>query len=399
MTHMMDINKKIHYLVGDEEILHHMEEIPARPVFSETVISFLGQLSRELQRDKRAKRMADVASYAYWIRKSSLEEAHKACDSADKRMGRGITFHIAPSNVPVNFAVSMTSALLAGNACIIRVSNKDYEQIDLICHAIKKVLENLEEMKPYLCILRYEHDSEITGLLSDKCDVRIVWGGNRTIEEIRRAPLPPRSIEMTFADRHSIVIINADAYLKADSEAVAKGFYTDTYYTDQGACSSPRLVIWMGDAVEEARKKFWKALYVIVKNTYDMKAIQSVDKWCSFTELAMKTEGVRLVSGDNRLMRIETDSLSQELMDYKNGGGYFFEYKAGSIEEIVPVLDKRCQTVSVFGIDKTEVADLVRRTGVRGVDRIVDLGQTMGLEFVWDGFNMIESMSRIVYLM
>lgn len=35
--------------------------------------------------------------------------------------------------------------------------------------------------------------------------------------------------------------------------------------------------------------------------------------------------------------------------------------------------------------------------GVRGVDRIVELGQTMGLEFIWDGYKMIETMSRFVY--
>ena len=41
--------------------------------------------------------------------------------------------------------------------------------------------------------------------------------------------------------------------------------------------------------------------------------------------------------------------------------------------------------------------DVVYRNGVRGVDRIVELGQTMGLEFIWDGYKMIETMSRFVY--
>ena len=45
----------------------------------------------------------------------------------EKRIGRGVTYHIAPSNVPVNFAVSMTSALLAGKACVIRVSNTSFD--------------------------------------------------------------------------------------------------------------------------------------------------------------------------------------------------------------------------------------------------------------------------------
>ena len=85
-------------------------------------------------------------------------------------------------------------------------------------------------------------------------------------------------------------------------------------------------------------------------------------------------------------------------MDYKIGGGYFFEYDAESIDEIVPLLGKQCQTVAVLGVDKNDVFKLVKDNGVRGVDRIVDLSQTMALEFVWDGYRMIEAMTRVVYI-
>ena len=89
--------------------------------------------------------------------------------------------------------------------------------------------------------------------------------------------------------------------------------------------------------------------------------------------------------------------LDGSLMCYKPGGGYFFEYEAEELSEIVPVLNKSCQTVAVLGIDKRDVKELVFRNGVRGVDRIVLLGQTMGLEFIWDGYKMIEEMTRFVY--
>ena len=65
-------------------------------------------------------------------------------------------------------------------------------------------------------------------------------------------------------------------------------------------------------------------------------------------------------------------------------------------------LCKKCElqlkSQAVFGIDKKEVVNLVQRFGVRGVDRVVDIGDTMGLEFTWDGFRMIEAMSRTVYI-
>lgn len=395
----MQINSSdLEFLVGDYNILENMQKTPALPMFSEIAVNFLATLSREILKDKRSRSNIDVMSYAYWIRKASIESTKEKHLDRKNRIGRGVALHVAPSNVPVNFAVSMTSSLLAGNATIIRVSNKRFEQVDIICQAMNRILNSEHKnIRNHLCLLRYEHSEQITQELSNICDVRVIWGGNNTINTIRKASLPPRAIEMAFADRHSLAIINSNVYLKENSDDVAKGFYTDTYYTDQNACSSPRLVVWVGDKVEEARSLFWEKLHILVNSDYEMRPIQAVDKFTSLSMLAMGHNGVNLVSKDNMVMRVEVESLYPELMDYKNGGGYFFEYKAKSLDEVVPVLTKQCQTISVLGIKKQEILELVYKHGVRGVDRVVDLGQTMGLEFIWDGFKMIETMSRFIY--
>lgn len=383
------------FLVGDLELLNRMPETPVLPAFSEQVMDFLSKLSRLLLRDKRSG--VDVKSYAYWIRRASLEAA--SCDGDyQSRLGRGVALHIAPSNVPVNFASSMTLSLLAGNCTVVRVSSKPFPQVDLICEAMNHLLDGeCGDMRPYVCVLRYEHSAEVMQALSNMCDVRVIWGGDRTIETIRQASLPPRAIELAFADRFSVAVIDGDAYLEQDPEEVAKKFYTDTYYTDQNACSSPRLVVWLGDRVQEARERFWGVLGEIVRRDYPMQPIQAVDKYSSVCALSMSHPGVRYVPGDTLLVRAELDRLTADVMDYKCGGGCFFEYIAQDLEEIVPVLTKRCQTVAVLGVDRKQVRELVFSRGVRGVDRIVPLGGTMELSFIWDGFKMVESMSRYVY--
>jgi hypothetical protein len=40
----------------------------------------------------------------------------------------------------------------------------------------------------------------------------------------------------------------------------------------------------------------------------------------------------------------------------------------------------------------------VEEYGVPGVDRIVPVGKTMELSFIWDGYDMIETMSRVVMM-
>lgn len=400
---------KITYIVGNGSIIEGAAKAPSLPTFSALVVDFLSELSRELLAIPGIRNHMDVMSYAYWIRKASLEQAKKDVDREDiNRMGRGVAFHIAPSNVPVNFAVSMTSSLLAGNITIIRVSNKEFEEVDIICSVINRILEKEEftKMKQYICIIRYEHSDEITAYLSSLCDIRIIWGGNRTIEQIRSYPIPPRAIEMCFADRHSIAVIDTKNYLeliqdKDNAKDIAKKFYTDTYYSDQNACSSPRIVIWLGksdDDTEKAKKAFWDALEQEVSERYEMQPIQAVDKLSMFTELSMNKEGVHLQKRSNKLFVIDLDNLSEDVMDYKMGGGYFLQFTTDALSDIIPIMGKYCQTVAVLGIDKKEIVDFVYEYGVRGVDRVVDIGDTMGLEFAWDGYRMIEAMSRVVYV-
>ena len=396
----MPINSdKIEFLVGNADILSASPDTPVLPMFSEQMKSFLSDLSRELFADPRSKAYKDVLSYAYWIRSSSLQQAQERHPDRDMRLGRGVALHIAPSNVPVNFAVSMTSSALAGNISVVRLSSKHFVQADIICEAMERLLTGAhKQLRPYFCIIRYPHDEDITGMLSAICDIRIIWGGDRTVNKVRHSPIPTRAIELTFADRFSAAVIDSDFYLTQDSAKVAEGFYTDTYYTDQNACSSPRFVIWLGSSVNAARERFWQALYELTKKDYEMQPLQAIDKFTAVCACGMSADGIRLVSSDNRIVRAELDRLTPDVMRFKTGGGLFFEYTAGSLDEMVPILTKQCQTVSVLGVEPLKIKELVFGSGVRGCDRIVPLGQTMGLEFIWDGYKMIEAMTRYVYL-
>ncbi len=386
---------KLHFLIGDLKGLEQIQHIKVLPIFSTRIISFLAALSKQLLADKRSKDYPDIVSYAFWIRRSALEKSKDNYPQCDRKIGRGVTFHIAPANVPVNFAVSMTSALLAGNACIIRVSNKTFEQVAIICEAIEQLLASeYYWMKEYLYIIRYDHQLEITQYLSELCDVRVVWGGNETINKIREAKLPPRAIELTFGDRYSIAIINGDKYLNCDAKVIADKFYTDTYYSDQNACSSPRIIIWTGKQVQKAQELFWRTLEEKVKREYVMEPIQVVNKLATFSKLVAQHQGVHLVEKNNWIMRIKIDRLFDELMHYKQNSGYFFEYITEDLRELTILFRKECQTVACLGIEPEEIKKLVVNSGVKGVDRIVPIGDTMMLSFIWDGYDMIDTMSR-----
>ena len=163
---------KITFLTGSKVLLFNIPNVPVRPTWAERTIEFMGAFSRNLLKDYRTKGFVDVTSYAFWIRNASLRQIKEHYyPHVESKVGRGMAFHIAPSNVPVNFAVSFTSSLLAGNMNVVRVSDKPFEQVSIIVDALKKTFsEGFEDMEQYLIIVRYEHNEEITQFISSMCD-------------------------------------------------------------------------------------------------------------------------------------------------------------------------------------------------------------------------------------
>lgn len=396
-----DVLNKVTYLSGSAELATLLPNIPAKIPFDDSIVDFLNEVSRKLMGNRVAKAYSDVVTFAFWIRKSSvmkLKERFEKKDSA-LHLGKGVAFHIAPSNVPVNFAYSLVAGLLNGNANVVRVPSKDFPQVSIIAEAFNDVLDQNEAMRPYIQLVRYRRDKEINDLFSSIADVRVVWGGNQTIEELRKSPLPPRSGEITFADRYSLAVIDSDSYLDIeDKDRVADDFYNDTFFSDQNACTSPRVVVWTGNRIEEAKKIFWETEHKLVEKKYTFQSIQGVNKLTSSYLIAVAEQGVKVEEHeDNLIVRVKVPEIMENLMDYRDNSGYFYEYDCKDILEIKGLCnDKRCQTIAYIG-DSKAVLPLIE-AGVKGIDRVVPIGKTMDFNLIWDGYNLPALLTRTVVL-
>ena len=390
----MQLNFDINFVIGDKEDFLQIEELKPLKIFSEQAYEFLNALSKILIKEPSAKQFSDVITFAFWCRKASIKQMSLNYNN-DSRFGRGISFHISPSNVAVNFAYSFVVGLLAGNINIVRLPSKNFLQVDIICNAIKKtLLEECSELKPYIYMIRYGHEREITDILSNLCDVRVIWGGDDTIRNIRKSPLKIRANEITFSDRYSIAIIHSEKYLNAENkQRIAIDFYNDTYLNDQNACTAPKLIIWLDNHCDDAREIFWQHLQEIVDDKYDLKPIQAVDKLVKIFLLATTTNVTLMKHKNNRLICTEVFDL-HSLKDFEGNSGFFIEYKAKTLNEILPICSERCQTLSYYGIDYTELKDFIMSNRPKGIDRIVPLGKTLNFSLIWDGYDLIYSMSR-----
>ena len=374
---------------------------PLRP-FAPDVLDFLSALSAALLKDREAKAYPDVITFAYFCRRANLTRLEEEyAGRLDGRLGRGVVFHIAPSNVPINFAYSLTAALLSGNGSIVKASSRDFLQTRIVCRAMEKLLtEDFAPLAPYVCVVTYPREAqEVTEAFSARCDARVIWGGDETVRRVREAALPPRAVEVAFADRYSLLCIRPEAVAALSEEALerlAKDFYNDTYLTDQNACTSPRLIYWAGEGESrEAADRFFRAMGAYARQRYELPAVTAVDKLTAACRAAMKLEGAEIVPGpDNWVTRVRVKALCPELYELRSPGGFFLEYAAPTLDALRGFVTPRVQTLSYLGLSPEELSRFVLENGLTGVDRIVPVGHTMDFSLVWDGYDLIQTLSR-----
>lgn len=391
-------NLDVTYLAGGP-----IEKKEPFPVFEHSVCDFLNDLSKEIKADKRVRSHPDVTSFAFYCRKANILRLREMYQEANIRMGRGLAFHVAPSNVPVNFAFTYLFGLISGNANVVRVSAKQFEQVDIICDAMNRLFERdkYQKIKEQTAIVRYERKKEITDRLSELADVRIIWGGDTTIAEIRKSPLESRSKEITFADRYSFGFIDAETVTKASDEEIkrlAGQFYNDTYLMDQNACSTPHLLCWLGEdqeCVSSAKARFWQAVYEAAEK-YDLADIKVSDKYVVLCKYAMELSDLRTERYENLLYVVSLPELPQQITDLRGKFGLFFQCDIKRIDDIVPCIDKTVQSCMYYGIERDDILNMIVENHLMGIDRIVEFGKSLDIGVVWDGYDLPREMSRVI---
>lgn len=374
-------------------------------VFDDYIISFFDELSKYLLKNTESKKYPDIVTFAFFIRKANVmslkNKYNKRLDNFNK-LGRGIVFHVAPSNVPINFAYSLFSSLICGNKNIVKVSSKEFEQVDIICKSIDSVLSNYKKLEGYINIVRYNNEKEITDFFSSVCDVRVIWGGDNTIDLIKQSKTKPRCREVFFSDRYSLLVVDGDYYKKLDDDdksMIAHNVYNDTYLSDQNACTSPRLICFLGNSSIE--DEFYSYLQDEIKKKYEYKPIFSTNKLfdanrfvVSFSDLKPK---IISFNNENYIMRIKVDRLDDSIVSFAGNTGLFVECNIDSIIDLEGVCSHdTVQTISYIGY-KNMFDNLLNKKLI-GIDRIVSVGKTMDFDLVWDGYNLVEMFTRNIQI-
>ena len=389
------------------EILN-LNSFPSQP-FDNLVIDFLDELSKTLIKNYEARKFNDLITFGFWIRKNNILKFKEYLPSSISRVkfGVGLVFHITPSNVPMNFAYSFTLGLLTGNSNIVRIPSNNFPQIKIFNKIFTKLIKkskykNLDKSN---LLIKYEKENtDITREISKISDARMIWGGDNTINEIKKINSKINCRDIVFSDKFSLSIINLDNLKKnlKSINRISENYYNDLFFMDQNACTSPHLLFWYSKKLVKniaLIKLFWEKVSEIAQKKYELHHKISVKKLHEVFEDSNQNKSITSINNFGGMLTVVSlKKIKKDLKLYTRNFGYIYEsdFTDKSFKEIL--INKKIQTISYYGFDLNFFNTLFKNNKIGGVDRVIPIGQSHNIDFIWDGYNLAEHLTRNIVL-
>lgn len=361
------------------------------------LIDFLHELSRQILQDPRSKEFPDLITVGFFCRKSSIQKILLQIPELDFRRGVGSVIHIAPGNIPVNFAFSLFMGMLSGNSNLVRLPTREFKQVDLFIELFDRVVSKpaFQQFLVQTIFFKSDRNSFVLNELIKNIDALVVWGGNNTVGHFRSLLKAPNCIDLYFPNRVSSSLISAESVIKCTAKEIKKlclDFYNDTYLVDQNACSSPNHLIWIGsqERCSKAQAVFWANMDCLLQSKYQPDPVAKIDRILDVIHMIdYARKDFVLNRNYENIWRHSDTSLIHQKMRY----GLFIEGFASNLENVPRLLRKIDQTLTVFGFDTKTLFDNFAEKDVF-FDRIVPIGRALDMGVDWDGKNMLIQLSK-----
>lgn len=377
-------------------------------VATEEAIAYCQELSCLLLKDPRARAFPSLQALGFWLRPGSIlniVQNYMAAPEGAVRAPRGIIFQIPPRNVDVLFGYTSALSLLGGNVTLLRLHEEPSEEQEILIALIRETLaKSKDSVRNRMLFVRYGHDDTLTSALSALCDARMVWGGDETIGHIRTIPLPALAREMSFADRFSATAFKASHYLSLgvpERQELVHAVFNDIYLFDQHACSSPRLAVWVGDPQEtrEAAEDLYLRLADYALDHYgNPGAGENIAKLnAQFLGLHdLKLSSTKMYNAALTVLNLSGWENVSSFKTLNYGFGLLLNISIQQLRDLASYVEKRDQTLAVWGFSPDEILAFVAQCDGRGYDRIVPVGQALSFDPLWDGNNLFDILTRLV---
>ena len=385
------VNDRLTILAPTDASLERWKSSALSPVFADTTTSFLSALSAKLMSSKEARVHSELVALGFWLRSANLERFAKQLSGFNKPLGSVI--HFTPSNVDTMFIYSWVCSLLMGNRNLVRVASQETDLRITLFDILNQVLilDEFASVREANLFVSYDKQSQWSQSFSQLADARVIWGGDESVQTIRALTAKPRCRDISFADRHSAALINGSALGDASTIAdLAQKLWKDTQPYQQQACSSPRILYWIGET--EKQLALFAAIDELASQQPRTKSQRN--EHLVSTQLLQATGQAKSSFDTQSISAVNITEVNEAVYQANSGNGLFFVYTLDNVESLTHLMDSKTQTLSHWGVDKTALLKVLENPSITGIDRVVPVGQALDFDVLWDGFDLFSQLSR-----
>lgn len=367
--------------------------------FSRANLEVLKALSARILKSPEARHAPQLIALGYWLRPAAIKRTHEQflarVQEGQVPTSRGLAFHLPPANVDTLFVYSWVLSLLAGNANIVRLPSTLAPAADWLIGVIAETLEECGEVERHV-FCAYDYRSGLSREISARSDLRMIWGGDAKVMTASADPVRPDGLSLGFSDRKSFCILKAEAYAALDEKErndLAARLYNDIYWFDQLGCGSPRVVVWVGTPGGLNTDLYRRLLDVVKAHRYDVETGVAIAKFSFMNDMIASDFAQSGETFGNALGVLDV-VVGPNVLDNVQGGGLLLDSHVETLDEVLPLVDRRTQTLATFGFSQLELMGLVQSMIGKGGFRIVPVGEALSFEETWDGVPLLDHMTR-----
>jgi hypothetical protein len=312
----------------------------------------------------------------------------------------GVVGHWPAGNVEIQPILSMTCALLGGNAALVRIPSG-------LADLTRQLMERLLESDPRELLTRrifmaaFDHDrQDLQEAMARAVDGAMIWGGEEAVLQIRALPFPHWARVAVFGPRISVAAMDKGTWSNPhEQEPWCRRIARDVWQFDQQACSSPQVLF-----LEKGNGRSTDQFLAVLRSAFETEnqahprrtiagALTSAICQARASWLLKDTAHKAIFpKGPDWTLLIGAGSdLPQPVQ-----GKTLMVLEVDNLLDPISKFDGNVQTLGLGMADAEKERKLALLAGNRGVDRIVKLGQMHVFVPPWDGVDLIRPMVRMV---
>jgi Acyl-CoA reductase (LuxC) len=391
-----------------------LREITRRkPITAQQVLEVFEQWAAALE-TRELQEIPGLAFLRIWLRRGTLEpillrelgpdflhggwrqEGHAKLRS----FPLGVIGHWPAGNIEIQPVLSVTCALLGGNACLARVPSGLVATTQRIMQKLQQADRN-GMLAERVWMASFDHSrADLHQAMAQAVDGAMIWGGAEAVSEVRALPFPHWARVAVFGPRLSVAAMDAGVWSDPTERwSWCRRMARDVWQFDQQACSSPQALFLEcgpgddpGEFVEDLKRAFQEE-----NRVHPRLQIQPVVT----SAICLGRAAWLLEDAANRAMF----PCSPDWTILLGRGAEIPQPVQGRtlsvllVDDLLEVISKFDGTVQTLGLgikaaQREEI--LAQAAGSRGVDRVVKLGRMHVFTSPWDGVDLIRPMVRLV---